>query len=160
MDFGSFAMVGHDGLRLTCAMIQRPEQELIGVIGLGLMGTALTDRLLDHGYRVAVWNRTREKAAPRIAKGAEWSDNPPAICARVIISRYTTEVVEGVLDDQGQGISGFGADKCLIRDQDPRDTPLSSTAASTRRLAGKTVRLHFHLRSANRFAVTGSPAGT
>ena len=64
MGFGSFAMVGSDGLRLACAMIQRPDQELIGLIGLGLMGTALTERLLDHGYGVAVWNRTREKAAP------------------------------------------------------------------------------------------------
>jgi predicted TIM-barrel fold metal-dependent hydrolase len=77
MDVGSFAMVGQDGLRLACAMIQRPEQQLIGVIGLGLMGTALTERLLEHGYRVAVWNRTREKAAPLITKGAQWSDNPP-----------------------------------------------------------------------------------
>ncbi|MHB9007044.1 MAG: NAD(P)-binding domain-containing protein, partial [Limisphaerales bacterium] len=59
-------------------MSERPEQELIGVIGLGLMGTALTERLLDHHYRVAVWNRTRAKAAPLLARGAVWSDNPVA----------------------------------------------------------------------------------
>ena len=59
-------------------MSKRPDQELIGVIGLGLMGTALTERLLEHGYRLAVWNRTREKAAPLLAQGAEWSDNPLA----------------------------------------------------------------------------------
>lgn len=78
-------------------MIQRPEQERIGVIGLGLMGTALTERLLDHGYGVAVWNRTREKAAPLIAKGAQWSDSPLADCRRVIISLFTSEVVAEVL---------------------------------------------------------------
>ena len=27
----------------------------IGLIGLGLMGCALAERLLEHGYRVAVW---------------------------------------------------------------------------------------------------------
>ncbi|MFO0910372.1 MAG: NAD(P)-binding domain-containing protein [Isosphaeraceae bacterium] len=44
----------------------------IGVIGLGLMGTALTQRLLEHGYRVAVWNRTREVgAADRSGCGVE-----------------------------------------------------------------------------------------
>jgi 3-hydroxyisobutyrate dehydrogenase-like beta-hydroxyacid dehydrogenase len=59
-------------------MIQQPEQQLVGVIGLGLMGTALTERLLEHNYRVAVWNRTREKAAPLLARGAVWSDNPVA----------------------------------------------------------------------------------
>ena len=62
----------------------------IGVIGLGLMGTALTERLLAHGYRVAVWNRAREKAAPLLARGAVWSDNPVACCQRVILSLYTS----------------------------------------------------------------------
>ena len=31
----------------------------VGVIGLGLMGTAITERLLEHGYAVSVWNRTQ-----------------------------------------------------------------------------------------------------
>ena len=60
-------------------MRKPPNGEWIGLVGLGLMGTALTERLLDHGYRVAVWNRTRGKAAPLLAKGAQWSDNPLAI---------------------------------------------------------------------------------
>jgi 3-hydroxyisobutyrate dehydrogenase-like beta-hydroxyacid dehydrogenase len=78
--------------------------EQIGLIGLGLMGTALAERLLDHGYRVAVWNRTREKAIPLIAKGAEWSENPLAVCQRVVLSLYTTEVVEKVLEHLQAGL--------------------------------------------------------
>ncbi len=73
------------------------ERECIGVIGLGLMGTALAERLLEHGFGVVVWNRTREKSVPLIARGAEWSDNPLADCRRVLISLYTTDVVEAVL---------------------------------------------------------------
>jgi len=70
----------------------------IGVIGLGLMGTALTERLLEHGYQVMVWNRTREKATPLLKRGAEWRDNPAAECKRIIISLYTTEIVQQVLE--------------------------------------------------------------
>jgi 3-hydroxyisobutyrate dehydrogenase-like beta-hydroxyacid dehydrogenase len=82
------------------------DQKTIGMIGLGLMGTALTERLLEHGYRVAVWNRTRDKADPLMARGAEWSDNPLASCARVILSLYTTEVVEAVLAQLDAGLRG------------------------------------------------------
>ena len=85
-------------------MSKRAAGDLIGLIGLGLMGTALTERLLDHGYRMAVWNRTRQKAAPLIARGAQWSDNPLTACPRVIISLYTTEVVEAVLAELDTGL--------------------------------------------------------
>src|SRR5688572_13390166 len=69
----------------------------VGVIGLGLMGAAITERLLADGYAVDVYNRTREKAEPLIKLGAAWSDNPLERCDRVIISLYTTGVVESVL---------------------------------------------------------------
>lgn len=85
-------------------MDSRPKNEMVGLIGLGLMGTALTERLLERGYRVAVWNRTREKASPLVARGAEWSDNPLAACRRVIISLYTTDVVAQVLEQMREGL--------------------------------------------------------
>ncbi len=74
------------------------ERKTVGMIGLGLMGTALTERLLEAGYAVWVHNRTREKADPLLARGARWADNPLAVCDRVLISLYTTEVVEDTLD--------------------------------------------------------------
>jgi 3-hydroxyisobutyrate dehydrogenase-like beta-hydroxyacid dehydrogenase len=70
----------------------------VGVIGLGLMGAAITERLLAGGYSVVVHNRTREKAEPLIERGAAWSDNPLETCDRVIISLYTTGVVESMLE--------------------------------------------------------------
>ena len=42
----------------------------VGMIGLGLMGTALTERLLGAGYTVWVHNRTSAKAQPLVARGA------------------------------------------------------------------------------------------
>ena len=76
----------------------------VGVIGLGLLGTALCERLLTAGYPVFVYNRTREKAEPLIARGAQWSDNPLVHCDRVVISLYTTDIVEQVLDQLESGL--------------------------------------------------------
>ena len=69
----------------------------IGVIGLGLMGTAIVERLLAHDYIPHVWNRTPDKAEALISKGAIWSDHPLGDCERVIISLYSSEVVAEVL---------------------------------------------------------------
>jgi 3-hydroxyisobutyrate dehydrogenase-like beta-hydroxyacid dehydrogenase len=73
------------------------DNKSIGIIGLGLMGTAFTERLLEHGFHLFVWNRTREKADALLALGAQWSDNPLADCDRVIVSLYTSDVVESVV---------------------------------------------------------------
>ncbi|MCA9066679.1 MAG: NAD(P)-dependent oxidoreductase [Planctomycetaceae bacterium] len=77
----------------------------VGVIGLGLMGTAITHRLLEAGYRPCIWNRTRDKADSLIAAGAVWSDCPLAECRRIIISLYSSDVVSEVLERWGQNLS-------------------------------------------------------
>ncbi|MFO1007692.1 MAG: NAD(P)-dependent oxidoreductase [Planctomycetaceae bacterium] len=81
-----------------------PTSRTIGMIGLGLMGTAMTERFLEHGYSVRIWNRSKDKADPLLPLGAVWSDNPLAECDRVIISLYTTPVVEEVLDQLKAGL--------------------------------------------------------
>jgi 3-hydroxyisobutyrate dehydrogenase-like beta-hydroxyacid dehydrogenase len=83
----------------------------IGVVGLGLMGTAMTERLVEHGYRVHVWSRTRAKAEPLLARGAVWSENPLALCDRVIISLYSSDIVAQVLE---QIQAGLRRDQFLI----------------------------------------------
>lgn len=42
----------------------------VTVIGLGLMGSALAEALLNASHQVTVWNRTPAKAEPMCAKGA------------------------------------------------------------------------------------------
>jgi len=76
----------------------------VGIIGLGLMGTALAERLLEAGYAVWVHNRTRQKSEPLLARGARWSDNPLVVCDRVVISLYTTDTVEEMLDRLSVGL--------------------------------------------------------
>jgi 3-hydroxyisobutyrate dehydrogenase-like beta-hydroxyacid dehydrogenase len=80
------------------------DNKSVGMIGLGLMGTALTERLFEAGYSVWVHNRTRDKAEPLVARGACWADNPLAVCDRVLISLYTTDTVEEVLGQLADGL--------------------------------------------------------
>ena len=42
----------------------------IALLGTGIMGSRIAVRLLDGGYRLQVWNRTAEKAAPLRDRGA------------------------------------------------------------------------------------------
>ena len=43
----------------------------VGFIGLGRMGQAMSRRLLDSGYEVAVYNRTADKTKPLLDLGAK-----------------------------------------------------------------------------------------
>ena len=70
----------------------------VGVVGLGLLGTALAERLIGDGFDVFVFNRSREKSEPLLQLGATWSDNPFKQCPRVVVCLYTSEVVKTVLD--------------------------------------------------------------
>ena len=87
----------------------------LGFIGIGLMGKPLTLRLLQHGFRVHVWNRSPDKLAPVIAAGAKASASiAELVCASdvVIICLADTQAVEWALH---HGILDHGAqDKLLI----------------------------------------------
>ncbi|MCE2810536.1 MAG: NAD(P)-dependent oxidoreductase [Planctomycetaceae bacterium] len=82
-----------------------PPKNRIGIVGLGLMGTAITQRLLEAGYEVLVWNRSKDKALPLTAAGAKWSECPLVECQRVIISLYSSDVVEEVLASWEKNLS-------------------------------------------------------
>ena len=47
----------------------------VAFIGTGIMGAAIAGHLLDAGYTVTVYNRTREKAEALLARGALWADS-------------------------------------------------------------------------------------
>ncbi|UJF15143.1 NAD(P)-dependent oxidoreductase [Jeotgalibaca sp. MA1X17-3] len=53
--------------------------EKIGFIGTGVMGSSMVRHLLDAGYPVHVYNRTKSKADPLVEEGAIWEDSPAAI---------------------------------------------------------------------------------
>jgi 3-hydroxyisobutyrate dehydrogenase len=47
----------------------------VGWIGMGRMGYPMAERLLDAGYDVSIWNRTKSKAEPLAKKGGKVVDN-------------------------------------------------------------------------------------
>lgn len=51
----------------------------IGFIGTGVMGASMANHLLEANYDLNVYNRTKEKAAALIKKGAEWKASPAEI---------------------------------------------------------------------------------
>ena len=57
----------------------------LGWVGTGRMGYSLVSRLLEAGYEVAVYNRTRAKAAPLAELGATIVDSPAELAERDIV---------------------------------------------------------------------------
>jgi 3-hydroxyisobutyrate dehydrogenase-like beta-hydroxyacid dehydrogenase len=51
----------------------------VGFIGIGLMGSQMSRRILEAKYPLTVWNRKKEKAGALISAGAKWADSPKAV---------------------------------------------------------------------------------
>ena len=89
----------------------------IGFVGLGIMGLPMAGHILDAGYPLTVYNRTRSKAEELGARGAKVADSPAEVAAdsQVIItivsdSPDVEEVVAGP-----QGVLGrIGEDSVVI----------------------------------------------
>jgi 3-hydroxyisobutyrate dehydrogenase len=63
----------------------------VGWIGMGRMGYPMAERLLDAGYDVSIWNRTRAKAEPLAKKGGKVVDKPSDLAgADVVFSIVST----------------------------------------------------------------------
>ena len=78
----------------------------VTVIGLGNMGSALARALLEDGYAVTVWNRSQEKAAPLVDKGAVLAPSPSAAITdspmiMVCVTNYTAanHILDEVITD-------------------------------------------------------------
>jgi 3-hydroxyisobutyrate dehydrogenase-like beta-hydroxyacid dehydrogenase len=78
----------------------------VGVIGLGLMGSAFASNLLSRGYKVHVYNRTERKAEPLIAKGAAFHPSPKELASSVDIV-MTSLTDQNAIDTVALGEDGF-----------------------------------------------------
>lgn len=56
--------------------------EKIGWIGTGVMGRSMALHVLQGGYSVSVFNRSRDRAADLCREGAVWCDSPGDVAAR------------------------------------------------------------------------------
>ncbi len=83
--------------------------ERIGFIGLGIMGRAMAQNILNAGFPLTVWNRTVSRSAELVAAGATLAESPAALAAQsdIIISCVSDSPdVEAVLLGENGAIYG------------------------------------------------------
>jgi 3-hydroxyisobutyrate dehydrogenase-like beta-hydroxyacid dehydrogenase len=86
----------------------------VGLIGLGNMGTAFAERLLDGGYDLLVYNRTAAKAEPLAARGASVADTAEELAEQVdvvLTSLPNDEALESVAEE---AIGAMRPDRVLV----------------------------------------------
>ena len=86
----------------------------IALLGTGLLGAGMVENLLAKGHTVRIWNRTRDKLAPLVQKGAVATADP-ADCvrgaARVHLVLAEDAAVDAVI---AQLRPGLGADVPVV----------------------------------------------
>jgi 3-hydroxyisobutyrate dehydrogenase len=87
----------------------------IGWIGTGIMGSAMCANVMAAGYEARVYNRTKEKAAALLEKGATWCDTPAGVAETsdivFTIVGYPSDVSHCYLGEDG---ILSGSPKCRI----------------------------------------------
>src|SRR5881275_1465583 len=89
----------------------------LGYVGLGVMGSSVTRRLLAAGHAVTVWNRTREKAEPLLEAGAQWTGSPREVAERseIVFTMVTnTAAVQAVTSGDDGILAGLAPGKIYV----------------------------------------------
>ncbi len=85
--------------------IQTMKSKKIGWIGTGLMGNPMVKHLVNAGYKVNIYNRTKEKAIDLIEMGCTWFDTPSELAAEseviVTIIGFPKDVEECYFGEKG-----------------------------------------------------------
>ncbi|MHB8120644.1 MAG: NAD(P)-dependent oxidoreductase [Desulfuromonadaceae bacterium] len=78
----------------------------IGFVGLGIMGSAMASNLLKAGFKVTVWNRSRDKCSPLVGLGATVAASPRVVaeCSDVVIAMMSTPAAVQSVRDGAEGI--------------------------------------------------------
>ena len=80
-------------------------EQNIGWIGTGVMGKSMCAHILNAGYKISVYNRTKEKAKELIDMGAIWCSSPREVAEKsdivFTIVGFPHDVEEVYLGDNG-----------------------------------------------------------
>lgn len=80
---------------------EHPKTIRVGILGIGLMGAAMTHRLLSEGFPVVVWDRNQTHVEPLGPRGAEIASSAGEVVgvADVVITMLpTAEIVLSVVE--------------------------------------------------------------
>ena len=104
----------------------------IGIIGIGMLGEAVVLNLLNSGYDVAVYNRTKEKTIEVEKKGAKVMDSPKTVAENaeliIIIVKDSTAVREVAFGENG--IIESKNEKLIVADMSTIDSTESKNIAN------------------------------
>jgi 3-hydroxyisobutyrate dehydrogenase len=104
----------------------------IGIIGMGMLGEAVTLNLLNLGYDVAVYNRTKEKTIEVEKKGAKVMNSPKIVAENVeliiIIVKDAIAVKEVAFGENG--IIESKNEKLIVADMSTIDSIESKNIAN------------------------------
>jgi 3-hydroxyisobutyrate dehydrogenase len=82
-----------------------PGKTRVGWMGTGVMGKSMCGHVLGKGYKVSVYNRSREKARELLENGATWADTPRQVAEKsdvvFAIVGFPRDVREVFLGTQG-----------------------------------------------------------
>jgi len=101
--------------------------EKIGIIGLGMLGNAVALHLLDSGFKITAYNRTKEKTTELKEKGATIVTSPKEVAEKselVIIVVKDAEAVKQVSFEKNGIIEG-NHEKLIVADMSTID-PIES----------------------------------
>ena len=113
---------------------------VVGVVGLGAMGTQLAGRLLDAGHQVHGTNRTAARAQALLARGLRWHDTPREVAsaAEVVISMVTDDDALAAITSGPDGIlTGLAADKVYVDMSSVSPQASRQVAEQVRALGGR-----------------------
>lgn len=91
--------------------------ERVGFIGLGIMGRGMSRNLLEAGFDLTVWNRTRERAAEVVDAGATLAGSPAEVaraCDIVVTCVSDTPDVEHVVTGDDGVLTGASAGDLVV----------------------------------------------
>ena len=128
----------------------------IGIIGIGMLGNAVALHLLDVGFQVTIFNRTKEKAIQLKENGATIATSPKEVATKseliIIIVKDANAVKE--ISFESNGITEGAHDGLIVADMSTID-PLESKQISERFLKNNINKLDIPVMGGPNVAISG-----
>jgi len=128
----------------------------IGILGIGILGEAVAINLLNSGYDVAVYNRTKEKTMEVEKKGAKVMDSPKVVAENVeliiIIVKDSIAVREVAFGENG--IIESKNEKLIVADMSTID-PIESKKIANQFQQNHIQKLEIPVMGGPNVAITG-----
>ena len=129
----------------------------IGIIGLGMLGNAVALHLLDSGFEVTVYNRTKEKTTQAREKGAKVVTSPKEIAenSELIITVVKDAAAVKEISFEKDGIIEGKHEKLIVADMSTID-PIESKNISRKFQEHNIHKLDIPVMGGPNVAITGN----